>query len=139
VNNVRMIFFWDREAAIYISGSGGTTNYPSAGTNLLVVYTGQSNGPTANGSVYSGYNVSLVGKNKRYQILKDMMFGFSPITGTANHNFHFKIPLHRIMGIGNASPTGATVSNNVGVLFLSDSSIVPSPLCFINMRLCYTT
>jgi hypothetical protein len=135
-NEVRLIYFWDRSIC---DASGGITQ-PTGSTSILATFSGISDVPTV-GTILSGYNPVSVGKSKRIQILKEVRMSF--ISGGPGMTRHFthKLKLKgKTMSLQSSPDRGeGFFQQGVGLMLISDSTVVPHPNFYCNARLCFTT
>lgn len=137
-NIVRVIWFWDRDAASY-KGGVVNNNFPLDTDNLLLYYNGTPTTAAGNGSCNGFYNIQNVGRGKRFQILADNRYSLCA-SGVTQRLIYHKLKLGgRSMGVPLAAPGGAALAQNVGCMMISDSLIGPFPAVTWNMRMCYST
>jgi len=135
-NVVRIIWLWDKEAAYFPTLATWSNNFPGNNNSPLGQYLGiapQATQPT----VYSGYNVSMVGRGKRFQVLSDKSYRLSS-NGQSNKNINQKLRVRKDMGIPYALSSGAVITTNLLCMLISDSYIAPAPIVTFNIRACYT-
>lgn len=134
-NCVRLIALWDTEAAFY---SGGiVNNFPQSTDAPVIYFDGSSGGPGVS-SMFGFYNITNIGKGKRFQVLYDKVFTFSR-NGNSVHALNFKLKLNKLIGFPAASGANACLAQNVLFAFCSDSAAVPYPQISWSQRLCYVS
>jgi len=134
-NIVRMIVFWDTDFG-YVAPSGTQTlNFPGTNTHVLSNYNGANANATVP-SVFTAYHLGMVGKGLRFKPLFDKTYTLSS-EGDIAKFFHKKIKLRRKMGFLNSSPSTCTPNQGIGVMFISDSTVAPNPICYFSARLSY--
>jgi len=137
--NVRLIWYWDSDAAFLDSGGLPVNNFPQTHTSILAVQTATTQTAPANGGIYTGYNPVTVGKGKRYRILSDKVYSLSN-SGKNNFQVRLKLKVRKTVGMAQVPALAPVLSQNLGLCLVSD---VPGgqtswPYFTFSNRLCYS-
>lgn len=151
-SRVRIIFYWDTEAAVINSGAAFLNNYPVVPSqqpiaNLTQNATVQPVDLTNGGTINTMYNPCSVGRGKRFQILMDRVYTLK-VGSTTSIPLRFRFPLRKRVTCyyDNGSTGYVSLLQNFGCFMWSDKVLTAGPVAdtyenpVANMtwRLCYS-